>query len=586
MPDASPLASAKNSRSAGLGCLVPFGLLFGGIGCVAFWFITLRPVLRVAACAGWTPTTCLILESKLDSKSDSDGTTYRVAVRYAYVWPPQSPAVEAGSDPELDALKALRADKARHQSERYDFSEGYTNIGVKRMRAAVRENRVGQTRVCYVDPDNPSEAVLSRRVPTSVWFGAFTLLFPLFGVGIIIAGIRQAVKNRAEARSPLGGAAPSAPALRNRPRTPASAHLDASTPVAPGEVELKPAAGRMASFIVLAFFAAFWNGIVSVFLVVAVKDFGRGFIGWFLPIFLIPFVLVGLLLLAAAFQAFYRIFAPSVTVRLDPSRLRLGARVPFSWRLGGRGVRRLSIRLLAREEASYQQGTSTTTDGADFFRAVVFESSEPLALAEGRGELVLPAEAVAPAFAGRNNKLIWELAFDGDIPWRADVNDRFSLAVRGPERPVAPDLPPAPRAVEGGGVTLWTAERFAPGELLVFTVSRGAAAAPGPLAVQLGWFTEGRGTRDAAVVWSMPLPDLAPGADRAFEVRLPEAPWSFSGKLVSVAWRLEVLDAKRRPLAAAPLIVAPHGAVVALSSLEKEKAAFRWKRFSPFTPSQ
>ena len=112
---------------------------------------------------------------------------------------------------------------------------------------------------------------------------------------------------------------------------------------------------------------------------------------------------------------------------------------------------------------------------------------------------------------------------------------------------------------------------------MVFTLARDASSKTDPLTVQLGWFTEGRGTRDAAVVWGEELTGLAPGADRTFEVRLPETPWTFSGRLVSASWRLEVLDAKRQPLVAVPLVIAPGGQPVVLPEIPAEKILGKWK---------
>ena len=571
---ASPLKAAKSSR-AGLGCVIPFGLLFGAIGLAAFWFVSLRPILRAIDSAGWIETPCEILSSELEHHSGSDSTTYRVAIRYRYPWPPSGPAVEQGGSGAHEPPSLAASGRGFRESDRYDFTSGSTNVGVARMRAAVGEHPPGRRTVCYVDPDDPDSAVLNRGIPSVVWFGSFTLLFPLFGGLVILFAWKGARKARADARSPLASATAS-------PALPDAFHASNATPrdtdrVSAGETVLKPSSGRVGVFIGLTFFALFWNGIVGVFVFQAAKEFGHGFIGWFLPIFLIPFVLVGLLVLGAAFQAFSRLFAPPVEVRLDPSLLHLGARVPFTWRLGGRGVRKLTVRLVAREEATYRQGTNTRTDRSDFHRAVVFESSDVLALAEGRAELVLPTEAVAPAFASKNNKLVWELVFDGEIPWRADVDDRFPLPVQGPEAPESAESAPEPRAYEGQGHTLWTVDRFAPGDTLVLNLASGGSPPAGPITVRLGWFTEGRGTGDAEIVWSKELPAFPPGVDRSVETLLPRAPWSFSGKLVSVSWRLEVLDSKGEPLISAPLVIAPRGEIVTLPELPKEKSVGKWR---------
>ncbi len=539
----SPTASGSGSDKLALGCAIPFGLVFSAIGFLAFWFTTLSPLLQQFASRSWVEAPCEILSSELVVNRDSDGATFRVAIRYRYTWQGES-----------------------FESERYDFSTGSTNIGVDRMRAAVAAHPPGLHTVCFVDPADPASAVLSRDAPGLWWLGALTLLFPAFGLGFIFVAWRS---TREKKRSAALGSA-----LRAF-----GGGTTAPDLVTPGEATLKPAAGRVGTFVGLLFMTLFWNGIVSVFVVIAVRDFGQGFMGWFLPVFLIPFVAIGLLMIAGLLQAFSRLFAPPVELRLDPSLLRLGARVPFTWRLGGRGVRKLTLRLVGREEASYRQGTSTRTDRSDFHRAVLFESTDALALTEGRAEIALPELGSVPTLEAKNNKIVWELAVEGEIPWRADIEDNFTLAVRGPAAPAPATLTPEPLPHTGGGLTLWSLERFAPGETLVFTLARdpGAAAPNGPLSLQLGWFTEGRSSSDAEIVWREVLPSLPPGADRSFELRLPEAPWSFSGQLVALQWRLEVLDPKGQPLVAVPLVLAPAGEPPRLEALPEQSALKKWK---------
>ena len=544
---ASPLApdpATERSLRSSLGCVVPFGLLFAAIGLIVFWFSTVRPLQRAAASDRWVETPCEVVASELVESHGDDSTTYRVVVRYRYTWQGR-----------------------RLESDRYDFAQGSTNIGVDRMRAAVSAHPPGRRTVCFVNPADPTSAVLERRPPRSVWFGAFALLFPAFGITIVALTLRAARQARAAARSPL--------AVTTLP-----SGIAADDDVAPpaGETLLKPVAGRTAAFVGIGFFALFWNGIVFVGLR-SVFSGGIDGIEWFVVLFLVPFVLIGLGMLALTLHACSRLFAPGLTVRTDPSLLRLGARVPVRWTLNRSGVKKLSIRLVAREEATYRQGTSTMTDRSELYRADVFESTDALSLAEGRAELALPAGGIVPAFIGKNNKIVWELVFDGSIPWGADLDDRFALPVRGPLRPLAVAAVPAPRAWSGGGVTLWAVDSYAPGERLFFTLARDGAATPGPLTVQLGWFTEGKGTRDAALAWSERIENLAPGGQRDFEVPLPAAPWSFSGKLIALAWRLEVLDDRGQPLVGIPLVIGPGGAATTLTALPadpRRKGLARW----------
>lgn len=64
------------------------------------------------------------------------------------------------------------------------------------------------------------------------------------------------------------------------------------------------------------------------------------------------------------------------------------------------------------------------------------------------------------------------------------------------------------------------------------------------LAVRLIWFTEGRGdvASDQLAETSLTQGRLVPEmvVEGAFQFQLPQQPWSYSGRLVSVVWAIEV----------------------------------------------
>jgi hypothetical protein len=62
--------------------------------------------------------------------------------------------------------------------------------------------------------------------------------------------------------------------------------------------------------------------------------------------------------------------------------------------------------------------------------------------------------------------------------------------------------------------------------------------------LQLFWTTRGKGIVDTRVVDSLAIEDPQAQGERPFALRLPAAPYSFSGKLVSVVWSLR---AQARP---------------------------------------
>lgn len=81
---------------------------------------------------------------------------------------------------------------------------------------------------------------------------------------------------------------------------------------------------------------------------------------------------------------------------------------------------------------------------------------------------------------------------------------------------------------------------FEPGERVRGTVSWLLDEAPGEMAVHLLWYTEGKGTQDVGLAVTRTLrPEAAGSAE--IDMQLPEGPWSFSGKLVSLQWAIELV---------------------------------------------
>jgi hypothetical protein len=85
------------------------------------------------------------------------------------------------------------------------------------------------------------------------------------------------------------------------------------------------------------------------------------------------------------------------------------------------------------------------------------------------------------------------------------------------------------------------ANAFLPGETLAGTASWQLDSPAATAELRLFWYTQGKGDQDVGVVTVVPF--ASPGLQdrRTFRVRLPEGPYSFSGKLVSLAWALELV---------------------------------------------
>lgn len=82
---------------------------------------------------------------------------------------------------------------------------------------------------------------------------------------------------------------------------------------------------------------------------------------------------------------------------------------------------------------------------------------------------------------------------------------------------------------------------FAPGAFLELSALWALPAAPASLEVRLFWYTRGKGTEDVKVVATEKIATPAAAGEARLRFTLPAAPWSFSGKLVSLVWAVELV---------------------------------------------
>ena len=107
---------------------------------------------------------------------------------------------------------------------------------------------------------------------------------------------------------------------------------------------------------------------------------------------------------------------------------------------------------------------------------------------------------------------------------------------------------------------------YTPGESISGTVTWQLDAPATGVEVRLFWYTRGKGTTDVQVVKAQQFD--APGSTgrRAFKFVLPEEPYSFSGKLISLIWALEAVVQPGERLQRLELVVAPLGREVLIGA--------------------
>jgi hypothetical protein len=105
---------------------------------------------------------------------------------------------------------------------------------------------------------------------------------------------------------------------------------------------------------------------------------------------------------------------------------------------------------------------------------------------------------------------------------------------------------------------------FAPGELITGAVDWECDAVPKKAEVRLGWTTIGKGTTDSNIVERLVLKQPRATDLRTFEFIAPAEPYSFSGKLVSLVWNVELIVQPEDLRERREIVIAPNGHEVLL----------------------
>ena len=105
---------------------------------------------------------------------------------------------------------------------------------------------------------------------------------------------------------------------------------------------------------------------------------------------------------------------------------------------------------------------------------------------------------------------------------------------------------------------------FAPGDILKGTAAWQLDHAPEKIHLRLFWYTRGKGTEDIEVVSETVFDHPHPTENRPFEIPLPQSPYSFNGKLVSLIWALELVTDNNKTAALKEIVISPYGEEVDL----------------------
>ena len=96
-----------------------------------------------------------------------------------------------------------------------------------------------------------------------------------------------------------------------------------------------------------------------------------------------------------------------------------------------------------------------------------------------------------------------------------------------------------------------------PGDRVEGVISWSMSKRPKSAEVVLFWFTEGKGTSDTRIIDRMLIEQPVPDDSQIFSLQLPDQPYSFSGKLISLQWAIEAIVEPGHHVQRRTLIVSP-----------------------------
>jgi len=113
---------------------------------------------------------------------------------------------------------------------------------------------------------------------------------------------------------------------------------------------------------------------------------------------------------------------------------------------------------------------------------------------------------------------------------------------------------------------------FAPGEPVAGSIEWCLEQSPHYVELSLFWYTAGKGTRDVGIIDTQRCGSPGALGRKDFSFTLPDGPYSFSGKLISLIWALELTCSPGSETIRQEITVSPLGREILLGSIPARKS--------------
>jgi hypothetical protein len=284
---------------------------------------------------------------------------------------------------------------------------------------------------CWFDPNDPNIVVLVRGYSGWVWLVAIVpVSFMLIGAGGFVYAVLHwgrsaeycaAITQRVQERDLFGTNGHSE---HKFPTIPDGANI-VNSPGTKLKFRLPVAASPGWALFGTLLACVLWNGIVTAFVVFAVRSYMDGHPDWLLTVFVVSFGAVGIGLIVLFVRQIL------IAAGIGPTLIEIshhplvpgGAYHLYLFQSGRLAFQSLDVALVCKEHATYRQGTNTRTEARpvyrqQLFRRENFEVQGGLPF-EAQCDFRLPAGAMHSFRAG-HNEISWTVVVKGDtIGWPA-----------------------------------------------------------------------------------------------------------------------------------------------------------------------
>lgn len=430
------ISSVKPPELQRLTSLAPYGcffrvilLFFIMIGSVLFVAFGVWPTIQWWQAQNWVSASCKLQSVDIEIQNNGDDVSFQPKLIYIYRWN------------QLDYVGNRRDYDSRSYSNK-SWLEEKLNPYVP-----------GAETQCFVNPARPEEASLTRDFPTVslvsssvglffVSIGLIALRFSFLSPEKIAGNSVKAVSSdpSMNATSNLASVEEKSVELNDSISNSQQDQVAVSTAVpmeSQGENQpqvINPEYSRLGVVFGLAFFGLIWNGIIGFAIFLMSQE--RGGISIFMSLFLIPFVLIGVGILLLLVRQILVLANPQPIVVYSDNWIYPGSEFEVSWMMEGKVTRIKSLTIFVEgiEAVTYRQGTSTRRESNVFYRDKIVEIDQQDRIAQGFEVARIPKDTMH-TFNAPNNKIQWQVRFEGEIPWWPDLSEKFPLVILPPRSP-------------------------------------------------------------------------------------------------------------------------------------------------------